>query len=107
MASLAWLRQSDLVLHEGDERRDDDGDAGRALGVEGGRQLVAERLAGAGALDDQRRPAAEDAHHGRLLARPERLVAEPPQHLVDAGRRPLRTLLSVHVNDHQWDFSLD
>ena len=63
-----------LVLHEGDERRDDE----RQVVAHQGGQLVAQRLARAGRHDDEDVPRrrADGRAHGLLLPGPEGLVAE-------------------------------
>ena len=76
-----------LVLHQGDERRDDD----RQAVADDGRRLVAERLAAAGRHDDERIAAGEHRMHRLVLQRPQR--AEPPvrgnrrKHVVGKFRR--------------------
>jgi hypothetical protein len=62
----------DLILHQRDQRRDDDGEA--AVVREGG-NLKAERLAAAGRQDDERIAAGENRIHRLALHRPERRVA--------------------------------
>ena len=63
-----------LVLHQGDERRDDHAGAG----AHQGRDLVAERLAAAGRHEHERVAAAGQVVDDLLLAAPERVVAEDP-----------------------------
>jgi hypothetical protein len=62
----------DLVLHQGDQRRDDE----RHAGQEQGRQLVAERLAAAGGKDGRGRAALHKVLHHRLLAGAELSISE-------------------------------
>ena len=62
----------DLVLHQGDQRRDDEGDAGQQQG----RELVAERLAAAGGEDGRGGSPGEEVADHRLLAGAEVAVAE-------------------------------
>ena len=54
----------DLVLHQGDQRRDDQ----RQARQHQGRKLVAERLAAAGGKDGRRRPAGQQVPNCVLLA---------------------------------------
>ena len=61
-----------LVLHERDERREDE----RRLGAEHRRELVGERLARARRHERERVPALDGRAHDRLLARPERVEPE-------------------------------
>ena len=61
-----------LVLHQGDEGRDHE----RRPLREQGRQLVADRLAGAGRHDGEQVPSRERRAHDLLLAGPEGVVAE-------------------------------
>ncbi len=78
----------DLILHQRDQRRDDDGDAVEQQG----RQLIAEALAGAGGKDGERRAAGEERVDDALLARAEGAEAEPGlEHL------PGRRCLSVSI----------
>ena len=70
----------DLVLHQGDQRRDDD----REVVTEQGGQLVAERLSGAGGHNDQHVAALEGALDRLFLAGPEGVEAED---LVERGLR--------------------
>ncbi len=74
----------DLVLHQGDQRADDQGQAGQ----EEGRQLVAEALAAAGRHDAEHIPPAQDVLDHLALARPESLQAEPlAERLFQVDRR--------------------
>ena len=75
----------DLILHEGDEGRDDE----RVAGTHHRGQLVAERLAGARRHDDAQLLAGQDAPDDLLLPLAERRVAEmAPQRLQDGRRLP-------------------
>ena len=65
----------DLVLHERDERRDDDAGAG----AQDRRNLVAERLAAAGRQEDDGVPALDEGVDDRLLLAAELRIAEEPQ----------------------------
>src|SRR5207253_1840433 len=67
----AGLQAINLVLHQGDEGRDDDG----GIAAQDGGGLVAERLAAAGGQDDDRVAAVEDGAHGLFLQGPEGVVA--------------------------------
>ena len=62
----------DLVLHERDERRNDEGHAG----LDQGRQLEADRLACTGRHDGQAVPAVEKGLDDLMLAGPERRIAK-------------------------------
>jgi hypothetical protein len=80
-----------LVLHQRDQRRDDD----RGAGQQQRRQLVAERLAGAGRHHRERRIAAHDAGDDRVLAlaqslEAERLAKERGERGAPRGGRPGR-----------------
>ena len=76
------LELVDLVLHQGDEGRDDDGGA-RQLGA---RELVAERLAGAGGHDGQGVLPLEDRADHLFLPLPESAEAEgTPQGAAEVG----------------------
>ena len=66
------LQEIDLVLHQRDQRRDDDG---RPLEQQR-RQLVAQALAGPGRKDGKRRASREERLDDLLLPRPKRLEAE-------------------------------
>ena len=68
----ASLQEVDLVLHQRDQRRDDD----RHAVEHQRRQLVAEALAAAGRKDGQRRPAGQQRLHDPLLTRPKGAEAE-------------------------------
>ena len=61
----------DLVLHQRDQRRDDQ----RETGCDHGRRLEAERLAAARRQDDERIAAGEDRLHRVALKRPEGRVS--------------------------------
>ncbi len=75
----------DLILHQRDQRRDDDGDAVEHQGGE----LIAEALPGSGGEHRERGAAGEERLDDALLARSEGAEAEPGlEHL--AGRRCLR-----------------
>ncbi len=69
-AELAQRRH--LVLHQGDQRTDDD----RGAVAQQGRDLVAQRLAAAGGHHDERVAAVHDAAHDLLLLAPEGAEAE-------------------------------
>ena len=60
-----------LILHQRDERGDDQGEAG----ANDGRRLKAQRLAAAGRQHDQRVAVREDGGHRFALKRPERRVS--------------------------------
>ena len=60
------------VLHEGNERRNDQGHAGHHQG----RQLEADRLPGPGRHDGQAVPSLEEGLDDLVLARPERRIAK-------------------------------
>jgi hypothetical protein len=62
----------DLIFHQGDERRDDQGDAGQ----DDRGELIAKGRPGAGRHDREHIVAAQDRRNERLLSWPERLVAE-------------------------------
>ena len=64
--------KSDLVLYQGDERGDDDGDAGS----HDGRQLIAQALAAARGHEHEAVSLAEHCVDGLLLVLPEFAVAE-------------------------------
>jgi hypothetical protein len=66
------LQQPHLVMHQRDERRHDDRDAG----LEYCRQLKTQRLAAAGRHDGQHIAAREGCANNRLLSRPKRVKAE-------------------------------
>jgi hypothetical protein len=68
----AALEGVDLVAHQGDQRRDDDG---RTAEDEGG-ELVAEALAAAGRRDEQEAARVEETLDGLALARAELGMAE-------------------------------
>ena len=72
VAALRLPQRLHLVLHERDERRDDD--AGARPDKRG--DLVAQRLAAAGRHQDQRVAAPDDVLDDLLLLPAERLVAE-------------------------------
>ncbi len=72
----------DLVLHECDERRDDEREAGV---LRDGGELVAERLTPAGGQDDEHVPAGEGVFDDLLLHGSERVVPEVP--LEQRGQR--------------------
>ena len=76
----------ELVLHQRDQRRDDDRDT---VEQEGGK-LVAEALTGAGGEDRERGAAGEERLDDLLLARAERVEAEP------VGENVTRALGSLH-----------
>jgi hypothetical protein len=80
----APLQEVDLILHQGDQRRDDD----RQPVEEQRRQLVAEALAGAGREHGERRPAGEKGADDLLLAGTER--AEPEALREHVERRLVR-----------------
>ena len=86
----------DLVLHESDERRDDNHGA---LGVEHGWQLVAERFAPAGGHDDAGVASCGDAADDVLLAGAEGIVA--PVAVQGLGEATIRLLGEVLLGD-QW-----
>ena len=72
----------DLILHQRDQRRDDDRDAVEQQR----RQLVAEALAGAGREHRERRAAGEQRLDDALLTGPEGVEAEPGlEHLAGRG----------------------
>ena len=62
----------DLVLHQGDQRRDHEGQAGQ----QEGRDLIAERLAAAGGEDGRGGPAGQEVPDHRFLSGAELAVAE-------------------------------
>ena len=77
------LERLDLVLHQRDERADDQ----REVGAHERRQLVAERLARAGGHDHQHVAVGERRLHGLGLAAPEALEAEQlAQRALGVGR---------------------
>ena len=79
---LAQFRR--LVLHQGDQRREDEGGAAEKQA----RKLVAQRLAGTGRHDDQTIVASRCAAADFLLVRPEFGVAEDlPQPPIETGSR--------------------
>src|SRR5262249_2103283 len=86
----AGLERIDLVLHQGDERADDDG----GVAAQDGGGLVAERLAAAGGQDHDRVAAVEDGAHGPFPQRPEGVVApvtfDDAFEAVEVVRRGLR-----------------
>jgi hypothetical protein len=83
-ADAQRAQRVDLVLHEGDQRRDDDPDTG----PHERRDLVAQRLAAAGRHEHQRVAARADVLHDRLLLAAEGVVAEdPPQDVQRGGGR--------------------
>ena len=63
---LSLLQAGDLILHQRDERRDDQGQPGQ----EGRRQLIAERLALPGRHDRHRIAPSQHCANDLLLARP-------------------------------------
>ena len=65
-------QRADLVLHQGDQRGNDQR---QAVQQQGG-YLIADRFAGAGRHDAQRVAAGEDGLHQLALPRPERIIAE-------------------------------
>ena len=78
------LQRRHLVVHQRDQRRDDDGQAIR----EDGRQLVAERLAAAGGHQHQRIAAIQDMLNRLPLLRSERVVpVRVPERGVERVRR--------------------
>jgi len=81
----AALRQRvALILHQRDQRRDDDGERV----AQHGRQLVAQRLAGPGGHDGQRAAAGQHARDDLGLARAQFAQAEhAPQHAAQPDRR--------------------
>ena len=82
----------DLVLHQRDQRRDDD----REARADDGRRLKAERLAAAGRQDDDRIAAGEHRVHRLSLQRPERRVAPVLGNGLLRGRgRSCRTTLCI------------
>ena len=71
------IEGGDLIIHEGDERRDDH----RQSAKHQRRQLIAQRLAGARGHDRQHRPAGEHMIDDPLLPRPEGIEPERlPEH---------------------------
>ncbi len=70
--NAASLQRIHLVLHQGDERTDDDGHAFHDHGW----KLIAEGLSSAGGHDDQRVPTTEDLRHHLLLTVEELAKAE-------------------------------
>ena len=81
-AELAQRRH--LVLHQGDQRADDD----RGAGAQQGRDLVAQRLAAARGHHDEGVAAVHDAAHDLLLLAPEGAEAEDvAQDRARIGRR--------------------
>ena len=74
----------DLVAHQGDQRRDDDGDAGPAES----RNLIAHRLAGAGGEQHDGVAAVDDvADHILLLAAKRGVAEDVAQHRQGIARR--------------------
>ena len=71
----AGRERLDLVVHQGDQRRDDQGGAGE----QHGRELIAEALAASGGRHQQDPAAAEQLLDGLALSRAEGGVAEPAQ----------------------------
>ena len=69
---LSLLQARYLILHERDERRDDQGQPGQ----ESGRQLVAERFALSGRHDRHRIAPSQHGPHNLLLARSKLFEAE-------------------------------
>src|SRR5262249_13890408 len=63
----ARLQAVHLILHKGDERRDDDG----GLMAEDGGGLIAERFAATGGQDNEGIAAVQDGSHGLFLERPQ------------------------------------
>ena len=91
-AALAQLVA--LVLHQGDERRDDDRDAWQQQG----RQLVAKRFAGTRGHEGQRRSARQHVGDDLLLAGAQMLQPEgPTQHARHARERGRISLDAWHV----------
>lgn len=82
-AELAQCRN--LVVHQGDKRRDDDRGAGPAEG----RYLVAEALAAACRHQDKSVAAHDDVVDGGALQPPELREAEDPAQHLDRGRAVL------------------
>ena len=70
--NLAFFEGGDLILHQGDERRDDE----RRAREEKGGELVAEGLAGAGRHDDDGVAAVDDLFDGLVLPVSEGAIAE-------------------------------
>ena len=66
------LQEVDLILHQRDQRRDDD----RHAVEQQRRQLVAEALPAAGREDGERRPAGQQRLHDAFLPRPKGVEAE-------------------------------
>ena len=82
LAETARRERLDLILHERDERRDDD----REVVAQERRQLVAERLAGAGRHNDEHVAACQRRLAGLALAGPE--LGEAEVLVQRAGRGP-------------------
>ena len=72
----SFVQRVHLVLHEGDERRDDQRDAAPGPLAGDGRNLVAQRFAAARGHEHQRVAAARDVFDDVLLLPPEAGVAE-------------------------------
>ena len=70
--SPARLERVDLILHQRDERRDDD----RELGQDHRRHLIAERLSSARRQHHERVASGEDGLDGGFLSRAKRRIAE-------------------------------
>jgi hypothetical protein len=75
------VERVDLVLHECDQRGDDDTGAGS----DQSRDLVAERLAATGRHEHERVAALDHALDDRRLLTPERLVAEDAMEDLERG----------------------
>ena len=71
-----FLERADLVVHQRDERADDDGDTLAAAMAHDRRHLVAQALAAAGGHEDERIAAADRVRDDRLLQAAEGVVAE-------------------------------
>ena len=80
-AFQSWRKTQDLVVHEGNEWRDNESDARATslLAVKVGRQLVAEGLARPCSCDHESGLARQDAHHNLLLPWAEGREAETLQ----------------------------
>ena len=85
--NAAAIQFVDLILHQRDERRHDE----RRAGKHHGRQLVAERLAGAGGHHGEHVASAEDRGNDLLLSRTEFTVAEVRVQPRSAAHHPTRS----------------
>ncbi len=96
-AQAELAQRHHLILHERDQRADDD----RRAGPEQGGNLVAQRLAAAGGHDDQRVAAGDHTAHDRLLLAPEGAEAEDVvQERSRVARPARRTGRTCHGRRH-------